>query len=411
MLSGVVPELWFYGFLGAYFTHSLWFSLGVAAILWWMNTVVAVHRNDQFLPTSQLDALSKAVIAIADGSSIEDAAKAMQSEVFDSAADMIVALNLLTPVSILFGVVLGLTVVWALQLPPLLNVELWQLRAQQNLDSVNGKNRYQPPVWFINTSVPRFVLGSITAAVAVNFLLRRFEPLITRGASVGVGILLLVIGLSTALYTLFRWYTSERPADWLNYGYAFALVFLMLTPIAYDFLLSIRPNQGWIFQLVLLAVVVATVIVSVRFFARVQTNPLLSQALVTDIRANDEETRTPRQRARWFVLWLPVAVVYLVAWIRDEQTQEPIPGTRATAGSIGQVLVVVIVASSIFTIIFAFVGISRWQTQRYALWQNNDSVRAPTLPKTVREAETRPVPAQTASSSSTRSDAMGAYRL
>ena len=405
VLSGVVPEIFYFNFLGAWFTHSPWFSLGVTALLWFMNTVIAVHRNDKFGESSLADS-SAAMIAnafeqvlnsapaLADVGAQSVSGSRTQfdtSFVADSAADLIITLNFRTPVSGILGTLLGLTVVWAFQLPPLLDPYLWHVRkrlsmlfnrqmmrpntAQQQefFDDQRDNATDRLPVWVVDASVPRFIAGGVLAGAAGNFLLGNFEPEVPPNSSLAIGIAGMVFGLWLAIYTLIRWYRSESPSDHLNFGYSIALVAYMVLPAIYDFLLNIRPHQGYLFQAGLALVSIVTVFASIRFFRRLSFMEV--QWLEDDVRYSSYEASSSRQWTRWLSLWIPLAIIYLVAWIRDEQTQREVEGEDKTIGDVTQVLLAVAAAWVVLEIVFLIWGYFRWRKPRNASrWISNESV-------------------------------------
>jgi len=364
VLSGVVPEILYFNFLGAWFTHSIWFPLGVTTVLWFMNTVIAIHRNDPFKEAADAEVVSAAFQSVLAGASVDEAvagaAKALA--VADSAADLIITLNFRTPATALLGVLLGLTVAWTFQLAPLLDPEPWSVRARTSDESGD-------PVWVFNFSFVRFVLGGLAAAVGGNFVLGNFQPEVSQAWSLALGSALLVFGLLLIVYTLLRWFKSDQPSDWLNFGYALALAVLMVLPAIYDYLLGIRPYQGLLFQLALLLTSIVIALLTLRFFRNLspQATTTLAQ---TDIRYTPTSGRI---WTRWLSLWAPLAIVYAVGWLRDETTLTVVDGKDKRIGDVVQVLLAVSLTAVVLELIFLTWGYLRWRQPRYAdRWVNDE---------------------------------------
>lgn len=377
-LAALIPHLLFAGFIGAYFTHSLWFSLAVAALLWWLAGTVALHRNDQVV---QIDNVVAALSAVLESASPIDALAAPLQQVFNSSAELIVALNFTTPVSILFGIALGLSAVWAFQLPPLLSIEMWSLRKIDETQSV----------WFYHFSIPRFLLGAIAAILAGFFLRGHFQLILSANASLAVGLFVLVIGLALMIFSLMQWLRSTQPSHRLNLGYALALLAFTLLPFLYTFFESIRPFQGWLFHIGFIILTCITIFLSIRYYNGIDAERQL--ALSYDVRYTLHEARPWRQIERWLVLYLPLALIYLVAWIRDEQTQAPVvPGSDETAGDIVQVLLAVALTALLLNACVCACGFVRWhKPDNVTRWQAEfgESVPEPELPTTA--AKPQPV--------------------
>lgn len=358
VLSGAVIEFCYYGVLGAYFTHSWLFPIAVVSLFWFFNILVAVHRNDPFREST-------------------------------STSDLIIKLDFATPLSLLFGTALGLAIVWAFQLPPLLDPEFWHVRRSLT------EERAQP-IWIFDFSVGRFVIGAVVAAAGVDLLLGDFQPELTALGSVVLGVLALIIGLGLAVYSLFRWYTSPYASDWLTLGFIFALMFYAAVPAVYDFLLFIRPNQGWLLQLALALVTLGVVLISVRYFTLMSMDQ--RAALRSDVRYSNTGT-TPRQLwTRWLVLYIPLALIYLVGWIRDEQTQHVVVGGAApTIGDIEQVQLIVALTTVILFMIFMVLGLFRWRSILVTV-DLHDDIEANTRPVVSTAPARRPEPAPAATS-------------
>lgn len=297
MSSGVVLAAWYYGVLGAYFTHSVWFSLGVAALLW-------------FAVLSTVNALLPAAAAI--------------------------------------GVVVGLTIVWAFQLPPALDVEPWHVRQKLHPSSLDNDEK-SVPTWVFNLSVARFVVGGILIFVGVALLHATVEGQFLSAAVLAAGILALIVGITLILLALFRWYRSGRLSDRITFWYALTLVIFVVPPLVY--LLNIRPYQGLAFQLSLLIVYLLAVLGWTRYFNSLPVDAAVK--LERDVRYSLAESR--RQVARWTELWLPLALVYLVGWIDDEEAGD----------SASQVLLAIALVSILIEAVLFIWGYWRWQRPPY----------------------------------------------
>lgn len=367
VLSGVVPELFYFNFLGAWFTHSPWFGLGVTLVLWVINTIVAVHRNDEI-------------------GTVEGGPASLATPLFvaESTADLIITLNFRVTVASVVGTVVGLTVAWAFQLPPLLDPQLWHVRKRLSailpqpppFGDFAQAPELTSPVWAFNFSFPRFAVGGVTAGIGANFLIGFFQPEVSPGTSTVIGVSLLAFGLALAIYTLIRWYKSDQPSDWLNFGYALALVFLMILPAIYDYGLEIRPNQGWLFQLGLAIVVIVIALLSVRFFKKLEPAARADLAQ-RDPRYSPDETTTSRIWGRWLSLWLPLAIIYLVGWLRDEMTAQPVPGQpdKPTQGDVTQVLLAISLTAIVLEALFLLWGFFRWRTdKRVVQWITDEDL-------------------------------------
>lgn len=320
-LASFVPSFWFYGFLGAYFTHSLWLSLGIAAILWWMSDVVgALHP--------------------------------------ENSRDAIVALNFLAPVSLVTGVIVGLLAVWAFQLVPLLDIELWRIKQGTTAAGDDATNRGGAPVWVFEQTAAVFLLALITLLVGIDFLAERYD--LSSTVSLTLGVVLIVLGGGALLVTLVRWYKSAAPADWLNFGYSLAFLFFGATSVVYNRVE--RPNNGWIFQIALFFVFLFTVLLSKRFFRRL--TPEVAAALShSDVRGS-----MPRQWSRWLVLYVPTALVYLLAWLVDVYTE----------AGLEQVLLAVTLLSLLIEFTLVLLGWWWWRRSTFKLrWVSDEEEAKP----------------------------------
>lgn len=324
-LTALVPEMALYGFVGAYASHTIGLPITAVFILWFLTASIASHRNDPLDTTT---------------------------------ADLIIALNFKVPISLLFGIGLGLIYAWAFRFVPLVQWEFWTVSWRflppdappSVTDDHVGRNR--TTVFVFNSLFTFYTLAVIVAAVGVFFLLGRFEPEVSSTVSLGIGFFALLVGGGVALYILFRWFVSDSPSDLLNFMFALAISFIALTPALYDFLLSFRPFNQVVFHIGLIVVLVAVAYFHWQFFASVdaRTNLLLAN----DLRAAPSQTGLWSIGLRWFILWLIVALIYVAAGVTDELTFSAAAGT----GDLNTVLIVVFVVF----LLLAFVGIA------YGVW-------------------------------------------
>lgn len=316
-LGAILPALFFYGFLGSYFTHSIWFSLGVLGALNWI-LVPPVLRIEE--------------TALTQFTSVEQLAE-LQTEV----AFVVTA-------AVTLGIVLAIIVVWAFQLAPLLTVELWFVRLS-DLDRL---------VWIGTTSSARFMLGLVAVFVAVFFLTGAvFVGLLWHAASVVIGILLLIVGGGIILATLALSYGSaSRPSEWLDFGYSFAFILLVLTPLWYRVASIFYTIPGWIFQIALLINVAIITLLAWRFFSRTALD--LRDAFAGDPRFALTDIRFSRQLQRWLAFYVPTALVCLVGWIVDTQT------AATSLINIWPVLTALAASTFILALVILGVGVFNW---------------------------------------------------
>lgn len=334
VLAGVVPEIALYMHLGAHMTHSYWYPLGVLALLWFMNTVVAIHRADPF------------------------------DESDGGAPMLIILLNFVTPSAAILGAATGVLYASVFQLPPLLDPELW--RVYRGADGVN--------VWLFNAGFWRFSLAGVAAGVGGNFLLGNFEPEVSSSASLVLGLTLLIGGVLVILYTWARWIFTSHPSDWLNALSALFLVLYMLTPALYDFTLQddSRLLAGLLVQLYLAAISVIAVFSFKAFYNKVYNDTELEKLVQNDVRFMDSSNTTRRQFVRWGSIWVPVAIVYIVGWWRDWATLTPAMGEDAQVGDPIQVALGV----AITQIALLFIGLVwAWINWRYVDKRSTRGIR------------------------------------
>jgi len=338
VLAAVVMELFLYGFLGAYLTHSFGFPFTIFTILWFYNTVIAIHRNDPFNEA-------------------------------DGAAALIIDLNFTTPISFVFGVACGLIYAWAFQFVPRLRWEFWTVGwrlVDAPLTGANANELRRVPVFVFDTLFTWFGLAAALAGVAGNFLLGNYQPEVSSSMSLALGIVGIVLGAGGALYILFRWYTSDQPSDWLTFLYALAIIFYMLTPAVYDFLLSIRPFQQVLFHIALLLVTIVFAVLNVNYFSRRNERELA--LLANDVRAAPSQTTKGRIWAYWFTLYLPIFVVYLAGGITGELTLTTVNGKDERIGDLDSVAVVVFLTAVVVALIGLVIGYFRWRSPDKADW-------------------------------------------
>lgn len=329
VLSSVVPEMALYGFLGAYFTGSIGFPFTIMAILWFYNTVIAIHRNDPLPP--------------------------------GGVAQLIIDLNFVTPISFVLGVALGIIYLWAFQLVPLLRFELFDVGWPQRTD--RGP---RTPLFVFDTRFTFFVLAGALAGVAGNFVRGSFEPEVSHGVSLAIGIIGLIVGVGGALYLLVRWFTSDQPSENLDGIFALALAVIMTTPAIYDYMVlgDLRPWQLWVFLAALLLVVVVFWIWHWAFLARRSQRD--NKLLLVDVRAHRSQRKPDRIALRWFLLYANIFVIYLVGGLIDNATAVPAPSGDYEAGNVAAVATYVFLTILVLGTIGLIVGYVRWRQDKWS---------------------------------------------
>lgn len=328
VLSSVVPEMALYGFLGAYLTGTVGFPFTIMALLWFYNTVIAIHRNDTLPP--------------------------------GGVSDLIIDLNFVTPSSFLLGVALGIIYLWAFQLVPLLRFEFFD---------VGWPRRSTPatrtPLFVFDTRFTWFVLAGAVAGISGNFVLGNFEPEVSHTLSLVIGIIGLVVGVGTAIYLLYRWFSSDQPSENLDGIFALALVFIMVTPAVYDYMVlgGLRPWQLPVFLVVLFVVVLVFWLWHVRYINRRTPDELL--LLKADVRAHPSQSDPGRIFLRWAVLYVNLFVIYLVGGLVDNHTAVPVPGHNYEAGNARTVATVVFLTCLILALIGLIIGYVRWRSDTW----------------------------------------------
>lgn len=315
-LAALVPQFWYYGFLGAFFTHEIWFPLGVAALLWWMNAVVANHRDDQFTTASaphadhNLHALTAALSAVADGEDIASVARRVQLNTaveFQSSAAMVTTLNFLTPAAIVLGIIAGLTVVRVCTLPPLLDVELWHTHKNTTVKRSGWRVRET------HLGVPLFIIGAIILVVGVTFLRGAFEPEVSASASLAIGAIALIFGGVLVLNSLVRLYRSTQARERLDFGYLVIFTLFAAMPFIFTALIEISFHAGGLFQAVLLVVFVFTALLTHRWLTHLSRE--MPDSLEEDVRYSPEDVAGAVNWWQWLPLYIPLALTYLVTWL------------------------------------------------------------------------------------------------
>lgn len=361
ILAAAILVLFLYGYVAMYFTHSQWFAIGFGAILWWLHALTFLHRdeiNADEVNENRVQLLMHAIQAVANGSSLADAVRPMQAGAASPLAlidgngltQALVRISFIVPSTLILGATLAGFVVWSFQLAPLLDPVPYHVVRRAVPDQPDV---YREPVWIFNGSTVRFLNGFLLFFTGLNFLFGTFGAAVSRSAGIALGILFFAAGASLVFYTLFRWYKSNLPSDWFNFGYALAFVAFILSSHLYIDLIAYRPHQGWIFEAVLFFLVVLVVLLSWRFFSRLSEAE--RDALAYDPRYSIATARPMRQLMRWLAFWLPLALVFLVGWIVDERTQNA-----------GQVFLFLVLATVVFGSIILIWGTWRWRQPAYA---------------------------------------------
>ncbi len=322
VLAGVVPELAYYGLLGAFFTHTIGFPFTLLALLWFYNTVIAVHRNDPFAP-----------------------------------ADLVIALNFTTPSIFPLGVALGLLYAWLLRTAPLLRWELWRVRRRPDTDGL-----FADIVFYYQGTVTLIALAAALAAVGVNFLRDKFEPEVSSGASTAIGVAALVLGVGAALLLLARLALSNVPGDRLDFGFTVALALYMILPATYDYLVRYRPLQILAFQVALALVTLLVTATHVAYARRLGAQPETLLALRSDPRVAPSQLSMRSIVLRWFTLWLLSAIIYFVGGIADDSTALFDEGKQMKIGDVESVAIVVLFTTLVLIAFGALIGICIWRT-------------------------------------------------
>jgi len=335
VLSGVVPEIALFVHLGTHLTQSFWFVAALIMYIWYANTVVAVHRNDRF-------------------------------DEADGPAGLIILLNFVTPSPVLLASFTGLLYARAFQLAPLLDPELWRVYRRYDARDDNDGAASRQPIWVFDSSFWRFAFGAIAAAVGGNFVLLNFTPEVSQAASIGIGVFLLVFGLGLIIYTTYRWLQSPLPSDWLTALSAYLLALYAIAPVFYDFLLAFRPFQGIALQAYLVAVTFVAVYSSRALHASVQRDDDKRAAVRGDVRFTRLDATAGRQWTRWATVWLPIAIVYIVGQIVDNQTLEENNGQDKLAGDAVQVALWVALTQIVLIVVALIIDALRWRQPQYA---------------------------------------------
>lgn len=360
ILSAAVLVLFLYGYVAVYFTHSQWFAIGFAAVLWWLHALSFLHRNEintDEVREQSVQRLMHAVNAVANGTALADAAGAavrplQQGELINAEGltQALVRISFIVPSTIILGAVLAGFVVWSFQLVPLLDPVPWHVLRRA---TAGHEDVYREPVWLFNPSTLRFLNGFLLFFTGLNFLVGSFGAAVSGSIALALGVLFFIIGAALLVYTLLRWYKSDRPSDWFNFGYAIAFVAFILVSHVYIDLINIRPHQGWLFQLALFALVLIVILLSWRAFSRLTEES--REKLAYDPRYSVATARPMRQLMRWLAFWVPLALVFIVGWIVDERTQNA-----------GQVFLFLVLSTIVFGAIILAWGYWRWMQPAYA---------------------------------------------
>lgn len=329
VLSSVVPEMALYGFLGAYLTGTLGFPFVVMSLLWFYNTVIAIHRNDTLPP--------------------------------GGVSELIIDLNFVTPSSFLLGVALGLIYLWAFQLVPLLRFEFFDVGWPRRSTTPAART----PLFVFDTRFTWFVLAGSLAGISGNFVLGNFGPEVSRGVALAIGIIGLVVGVGTILYLFYRWFSSEQPSENLDGIFALALVFIMVTPAIYDYMVlgGLRPWQLPVFLVVLFVVVLVFWLWHSWFLSNRSAEE--QQLLLADVRGHSSQSSKGRIFLRWAVLYINLFIIYLVGGLVDNSTAVPVPGAHYEAGNVRTVATVVFLTCLVLAIIGLIIGYVRWRSDAW----------------------------------------------
>lgn len=321
-LSSVVLDMALYGFLGAFTTQTMGFPFVVMTLLWFYNTTIAVYRNE---PVSETD----------------------------STAALIVRLNFTTAAAFVPAAFLGLLFAFVFQFAPLVRWELW------HVPRFKMRNN---PVWVSQGRFSYFALGGCAAVIGFNFLACRFVPEVSAETSLLIGFVLMLLGLLTVVKVTWSWYSSPNPSENLDGLMAYAIAFLAATPVAYDFLLGIRPFQHIAFHLVLILGCFSSAWFHYTFFRNL--TPEKNALIKSDVRADPSQSSARRIFWRWFTTWLVLAILYIVGGIVDELTVT----NDSASGDVESVAIVVFFAIAFLFVVGVISGGCRWWSPFYSEW-------------------------------------------
>lgn len=323
-LSFFVPQMALYGFTSAYFTGGIGLGTTAVLLLWVFIVSVAQYR---------------------DGADIEPDR---------GVAGLIIDLNLRVPVSVLFGVLLGLLYNWAFQLVPLLTWDLWTVGWRflpPGVAADDHASRGRSVVFAFDSAFTVLFFGFVALVAAVEFLVGAFQPELSGGSSTAVGLVLLLTGLALVIWVLVTWWRSPLPGDWLNSLCALALGALALTPLLFNLLVNIRPLNQLVFHIGLILTVTIFAALHVRFFKNIDS--LLLTQLHNDVRAAPSQSSATRIVGRWFVLWLNLAIIYTAAGIATEVSDDSLGTTLLVVG-------VTALLMAVFALVFGYFRRSAW---------------------------------------------------
>lgn len=326
-LSALVPAMATYGFIAAYYTHSIGFATTILVLLWYMTIVLASHRNDP-----------------------------------GTVSELLIVLNFKLPLALLVGIALGLIYAWALRFVPLLRWELWTVAwrvlpptapTAANDDPVgNGRT----VVFVHDSSFTWFALSAVAIIAGIYFVAGSFEPEVSGTLSLFVGLFLAVVGLTLLLYVFFRWWRADHPSYWLDATFALSLLFLALVPLLYSSIFTSRVLALLLFYAGLTLVSVLSAAAHIRFFW--YTEARFQLLLANDVRAAPSQSSTMRIALRWLVLWLLVALIYVAA-----STAESLSG-----GNLNTVLLVTVIVSLLLALLGLLIGFVQWRREHWLFY-------------------------------------------
>lgn len=325
-LNALVPAMAVYGFIGAYYTHSIGFPATILVLLWYMTIVVATYRDE-------------------------------------IAAALLITLNLKLPLVLLVGVLLGFIYAWALRFVPLLRWEPWTVgwrmlpptappAASDDPVGSNGRT----VVFVRDGAFTWFALSAVAIVAGIYFIAGSFEPEVSGTLSLVIGMLLAVIGITTLLYAFFRWWRADHPSYWLDAIFALSLLFLALVPLLYSSVFTNRALALLLFYGGLTLVVVLSAAAHIRFFW--YTEARLQMLLANDVRAAPSQAGTARILLRWLTLWLVVAALYIAATTADS----------FSGGNFDTVFLTTLIVALLLALLGLLIGFVQWRREHWLFY-------------------------------------------
>ncbi len=216
--------------------------------------------------------------------------------------------------SLVLGIALGLIYSWAFRFVPLLRWDLWRVGWRYLPRDATGALVDDPTG---AARVPVFIHDRRTTLYALAVALVWLGGVLvsiaaTTGAQL-LAFLLIALGVSSALYIAFLWFTSDTPSSWLTLTTAVIITALLAATLINTGETPDSVLRQLLLQAALFFLAVLGAILQLRIYW--SANAAQRQLFADDVRAAPSQCSATSVALRWFFVWLIPAVLYAATGI------------------------------------------------------------------------------------------------